>query len=159
MGAKVQKNNENKSYFKEKLYFCKEKSMNYSNHPVTKEYRRLLRKTETTSERILWKKLRGKQLDGYRFRQQHGYGPYILDFYCPSLRLCIELDGEVHEQECVKLKDEDRTSFLRQQRIHVLRIKNEEVENNIEEVLMKIRDYIYSINRDCEVVQTPNPLT
>ncbi len=80
-------------------------------------------------------------------------------FYCPALRLCIELDGEVHEQERVKLKDEDRTSFLRQQRIHVLRIKNEEVETNIEEVLKKIRNYINSINRDCEVVQTPNPLT
>ena len=133
--------------------------MKYSNHPVTKEYRQLLRKTETTSERILWKKLRGKKLDGFRFRQQHGYGPYILDFYCPALRLCIELDGEVHEQERVKLKDEDRTSFLRQQRIHVLRIKNEEVETNIEEVLKKIRNYINSINRDSEVVQTPNPQT
>ena len=133
--------------------------MNYSNHPVTKEYRQLLRRTETNSERILWEKLKGRQLDGYKFRQQHGYGPYILDFYCPSLKLCIEVDGEVHDNEIVKQKDIERTLFLRQQKIHVLRIKNEEVEENIEEVLNKIREYINSINRDCEAVQTPIPLT
>ncbi len=133
--------------------------MNYSNHPVTKEYRQLLRRTETNSERILWEKLKGRQLDGYKFRQQHGYGPYILDFYCPSLKSCIEVDGEVHDNEIVKQKDIERTLFLRQQKIHVLRIKNEEVEENIEEVLKKIREYINSINRDCEAVQTPIPLT
>ena len=133
--------------------------MNYSNHPVTKEYRQLLRRTETNSERILWEKLKGRQLDGYKFRQQHGYGPYILDFYCPSLKLCIEVDGEVHDNEIVKQKDIERTLFLQQQKIHVLRIKNEEVEENIEEVLNKIREYINSINRDCEAVQTPIPLT
>ena len=133
--------------------------MNYSNHPVTKEYRRLLRRTETPTERMLWKKLKGKQLDGYRFRQQHGYGPYILDFYCPSLRLCIELDGEVHDEDIVKQKDEERTIFLHQQKINILRFKNKEVETNIEDVLNRIREHINSINRDCEVVQTPNPLT
>ena len=159
MAAKVQKNFQTDSYFKEKLYFCKENGMNYSNHPVNKEYRRLLRRTETSVERMLWRKLKGKQLDGYRFRQQHGYGPYILDFYCPSIRLCIELDGRVHDNEIVKQKDKERTLFLQQQKIHVLRIKNEEVEEDIEDVLNKIREYINSINRDCEAVQTPNPLT
>jgi len=53
--------------------------MNYSNHPATKDYRQLLRKTETPAERMLWRKIKGKQLDGYRFRQQHGYGPYVTD--------------------------------------------------------------------------------
>ena len=134
--------------------------MNYSNHPATKEYRQLLRKTETPTERMLWKKLRGKQLDGYRFRQQHGFGPYVLDFYCPSLRLCIELDGDVHEEEKVRQKDEERTQFLEENRIKVLRFRNEEVEQGLDNVLVKIRDYINTcINRGCEGVQTPNPLT
>ena len=133
--------------------------MNYSNHPATKEYRRLLRMTETSTERMLWKRLRGKQLDGYRFRQQHGFGPYVLDFYCPSIRLCIELDGGVHNDEKVKQKDEERTVFLKQNRIQVLRFRNEEVEQNIEYVLERIKDFILSINQGQEGVQTPNPLT
>ena len=135
-------------------------SMNYSNHPATKEYRRLLRRTETPMERMLWSKLKGKQLEGYRFRQQHGFGPYVLDFYCPSLRLCIELDGEVHDEENVKQKDNDRTQFLMQNRISVLRVRNEEVEHNINLVLDRIRDFINSsVNRVQEGVQTPIPLT
>ena len=134
--------------------------MNYSNHPATKAYRQLLRRTETPTERMLWKKLRGKQLEGYRFRQQHGFGPYVLDFYCPSLRLCIELDGDVHNEESVKLKDEERTRFLKQNRIKVLRFRNEEVEQRIDHVLMKIREFINtSINGGDEGVQTPTPLT
>ena len=118
--------------------------MNYSNHPVTKEYRQLLRRNETPTERMLWKRLRSKQLDGFRFRQQHGYGPYILDFYCPSLRLCIELDGEVHNTLEAQHHDYERTLYLNECKIHVIRFKNEEVEQNMEEVLSKIRDYIYN---------------
>ena len=109
--------------------------MNYSNHPATKEYRQLLRRTETPTERMLWRKLRNKQLDGYRFRQQHGFGPYILDFYCPVLRLCIELDGDIHNDENVRQKDNDRTIFLNQNKISVIRFKNNEVETDI--VLLK----------------------
>ena len=116
--------------------------MNYSNHPVTKEFRQLLRKTETPMEKKLWKYLRNRQLDGYKFRQQHGYGPFVLDFYCPSLRLCIELDGGIHDEMRVIEKDIDRTAFLNDNRIHVLRFRNEEVEEDIEKVLNRIREYI-----------------
>ncbi|MBP5340264.1 MAG: endonuclease domain-containing protein [Prevotella sp.] len=130
--------------------------MNYSNHPVTKEFRQLLRRSETPTERMLWKHLRGKQLDGYRFRQQHGFGPYVLDFYCPSLRLCIELDGSVHDSLEARQKDEERTMFLNQNRISVMRFKNDEVEGNLEGVIERIREYITLLT---EVVQTPNPLT
>ena len=105
--------------------------MKYSNNPATKEYRQLLRRSETPMERKLWKYLRGKQLYGYRFRQQHGYGPYVLDFYCPALKLCIEIDGEVHDDVRVKEKDEDRTVFLHDNNIHVIRFKNKEVEKDI----------------------------
>ena len=133
--------------------------MNYSNHPITKDFRRQLRHDETPAERILWKHLRGKQLEGYRFRQQHGFGMYVMDFYCPSLRLCIELDGSVHDDEIVKQKDKERTKFLETSRIHVIRFKNDEIENDIEDVKKRILEYIHSMNRSCEAVQTPNPLT
>jgi len=106
---------------------------------------------------MLWKHLRGKQLDGYRFRQQHGFGPYVLDFYCPALRLCIELDGSVHDSVEARQKDADRTTFLNQNRISVLRFKNDEVEDNVEGVIERIREYISLLLT--EGVQTPNPLT
>ena len=130
--------------------------MHYSNHPVTKEYRQILRRTTTPTENMLWRRLKGKQLDGLRFRQQHGYGPYVLDFYCPSLRLCIELDGNIHDEEQVRLKDEERTEFLLEQRIHVLRFRNEDVENDVEGVLERIREYINRvIINKTEAVQPP----
>ena len=131
--------------------------MNYSNHIVTKEYRQLLRRNETPAERMLWKHLRSKQMEGCRFRQQHGFGPYVLDFYCPALRLCIEVDGEVHDQDVQRQKDEDRTVFLNQNRIVVIRFRNEEIENNMSDVLDKIKTVIHGLVG--AHVQTPNPLT
>ena len=109
--------------------------MNYSNHLVTKEYRQLLRKEATPSERIIWKRLQKRQIDGYKFRQQHGMGPYVLDFYCPELRLCIEVDGEIHDLPENKEKDRERTIFLNQNRIEVIRFRNEEINENIEDVI------------------------
>jgi len=93
-------------------------------------------------EKKLWRYLKGKQLDGYRFRQQHGFGPFVLDFYCPALRLCVEVDGGVHQEESVKEKDEDRTVFLNENRIKVIRVTNDEVETDIDKVLEKIRTFI-----------------
>ena len=134
--------------------------MNYSNPVITKEFRRFLRHEETPTERMLWKFLRKKQLDGYRFRQQHGFGPYIMDFYCPELRLCIELDGSVHDGLEAQQKDADRTAFLNEHRISVLRFRNEEIESDVECVLNRIRDYIKNnLKGGMTFVQTPNPLT
>ena len=110
----------------------------------------------------LWKHLCKRQLDGYKFRQQHGFGPYVLDFYCPELRLCIELDGEVHDTKEVHLKDIERTEFLKYNKIHVLRFKNEEVDKNIETVIERIRMYIEKIKSTgsalsaCSDPQPPN---
>ena len=56
--------------------------------------RNSLRNNSTAAESTLWKVLRNKQIEGLRFRRQHSIGPYIMDFYCPEIKLCIELDGE-----------------------------------------------------------------
>ena len=91
---------------------------------------------------MLWRKIQNKQLDGHRFRQQHGFGAYVLDFYCPKLRLCIEVDGCVHDTPEQKQKDAERTEFLHHNGIRVIRFRNEEVEGDIESVLNRIRQFI-----------------
>ncbi|MEE3385666.1 MAG: endonuclease domain-containing protein [Prevotella sp.] len=116
--------------------------MNNSNQPYNKEYRRLLRHDMTPSERLLWKHISDKQLDGWRFRRQHGFGPYVLDFYCPVLKLCIEVDGEIHQRTDVVEKDKERTSFLESNGIKVIRFTNDEIENDISDVLERIRRFI-----------------
>ncbi len=116
--------------------------MNNSNQPYNIEYRRLLRHDMTPSERMLWKHISYKQLDGWRFRRQHGFGPYVLDFYCPVLKLCIEVDGEIHQRTDVFEKDKERTSFLGSNGIKVIRFTNDEIENDISDVLERIRRFI-----------------
>ena len=116
--------------------------MNNSNQPYNKEYRRLLRHDMTPSEKMLWKHISDKQLDGWRFRRQHGFGPYVLDFYCLVLKLCIEVDGEIHQRTDVVEKDKERTSFLESNGIKVIRFTNDEIENDISDVLERIRRFI-----------------
>ncbi len=83
--------------------------------------RKHLRKKLTAAEATLWKLLKGQQLDGRKFRRQHGVDKYILDFYCPSERLAIELDGEHHFSDQGLEYDEKRTNFLMALNIRVLR--------------------------------------
>ena len=98
----------------------------------------------TDAERLLWKRLCKKQLDGWKFRRQHGLGDFVMDFYCPIIKLCIEVDGGIHDEPDVHLKDVRRTEFLEKQCIRVLRFKNEEIENNIDDVVNRIKEYIKS---------------
>ena len=67
-----------------------------SNSKRLKELRRTLRNNPTPAESELWKHLKADKLDGLRWRRQFSVEDYILDFYCPSIRLCIELDGNEH---------------------------------------------------------------
>jgi len=131
--------------------------MNYSNHLVTKEYRQLLRKEATPSERIIWKRLQKRQIDGYKFRQQHGMGPYVLDFYCPELRLCIEIDGDIHDLPENKKKDSERTIFLNQNKIEVIRFTNEEIAENIDDVINSIKEKIKEIYGKKKLFRPPTP--
>jgi very-short-patch-repair endonuclease len=72
-----------------------------------------LRQNLTEAEKLLWDLLRSKETLGHRFRRQHPFGNYILDFYNHKLKLCIEVDGEYHLQEEQKEKDADREEFLK----------------------------------------------
>ena len=98
---------------------------------------RELRKNLTEQEKILWSKLRRRQLNGMYFRKQHPYNIYILDFYCHKKRLCIEVDGEIHLLK--KDYDRERTKFLESSGLRELRFKNHDIENRLDWVIEEIR--------------------
>ena len=101
-----------------------------------------LRRNETIAEKLLWEKLRNNQLEGLKFRRQHPVNIYIADFYCHKFKLIIELDGDYHNQEEQKQKDEVRTEVLRLNDLKIIRFKNEEVEQDINQVLTTIKNKI-----------------
>jgi len=106
---------------------------------TTKEIEEAAKRLRTNlnqAEALLWHRLRGKQLNGLKFRCQHPVGNFILDFYCPSLKLVIEIDGNSHDDR--QEYDQFRTNELSLYGYQVIRFTNEEVFNDIEKVLAKI---------------------
>ena len=89
--------------------------------------RQALRRNATIAERALWRLLRSRQLEGYKFRRQHAVGPYILDFYCAPGRLAVEVDGSQHYTSTGLADDALRTLYLRAAGVRVLRFTNVEV--------------------------------
>ena len=85
---------------------------------------RLLRRNLSLPEKLLWVRLRGAEV---RFRKQHPIGPYVLDFYCASAKLAIEIEGFSHDVGDRPARDEFRTEWLRRHDIEVLRIPAKEV--------------------------------
>lgn len=109
-----------------------------------KALRRQLRREATTAERRLWCYLKNRKFHGFLFRRQHGIGRYIVDFYCPKLRLVIEIDGEVHQKLEIHLNDEIRQRYIEDCYLRVVRFTNDEVNNNIVEVMKKLGELVTS---------------
>ncbi|AFZ49951.1 endonuclease domain-containing protein [Dactylococcopsis salina] len=110
--------------------------------PEVEQAARHLRANLTPAERVLWEALRNKRLKGLRFRCQHPVGNFILDFYCASCKLAIELDGEIHEHQ--QEYDHERSEKLAEYGYRVIRFSNEEVINNLPQVLAKIEQEAFS---------------
>jgi len=100
---------------------------------------RLLRKKQTGAEKILWEMLRNKKLDGYKFKRQHGFGTFIVDFYCYASKLIIEIDGKIHEKKEQKERDFIREEVLIDSGFKVIRFTNDEVIDEIDYVINEIR--------------------
>ncbi len=99
----------------------------------------------TISEKLLWERLKLKQICGVRSRRQHPIDFFIADFYCHEARLVIEIDGQIHDQQ--KEYDDGRSAEMEKYYIKVIRLTNSEVENNIEDVVKRIE---YEVNRRME---------
>ena len=99
-----------------------------------KQIRKKLRNSATPQEVILWSRLKNERL-GCKFRRQHSIGKYVVDFYCPAKKLIIEIDGSQHIDNTY---DTDRDAYLKNLGFKVLRFWDNDVNNNLEGVLMKI---------------------
>jgi very-short-patch-repair endonuclease len=99
---------------------------------------RYLRKNATDCERILWRHLRNRKFADYKFRRQHAIDPYVLDFYCPALKLAIELDGSGHDSRLREKRDKKREKFLIAQGIAVIRFWNHQIREELDSVLETI---------------------
>ena len=121
--------------------------MNYiRNNPKLKQRRRDLRRDQTDAEKLLWQKIRNRQLHGRKFYRQYSVGPYVLDFYCPKSKLAVELDGGQHAKDDRRAYDEHRCEYLKALGIEVMRFWNNEVMTNIEGVLIEIAQRITPSN-------------
>ena len=112
------------------------KPMHFGARSILFEYAKQLREEKSTeAERVLWKHLKSRKLQGYKFRFQHPFGNYIADFFCHEKRLVIEVDGGYHfEKEQIEL-DDARTEWLNERGIKVIRFRNGEVLNDTKKVL------------------------
>ena len=116
----------------------------------TKTISRRLRSVQTDAETCLWRRLRSRQIDGYKFRRQHPIPPYVADFCCLEAKLVIELDGSQHTIE----SDAARTRFLETRGWKVVRFWDTDVLLNIEGVL----DAIWNILGPRTLTPTPLPM-
>ena len=102
-------------------------------------FARYLRKKQTIPETRLWERIRGRKLNGFKFRRQHPIArKYIVDFYCAEKKLIIEIDGSIHSLAENKFSDKTRENFLLELGYHIIRFENKEVMNDMQSVLVKI---------------------
>ena len=99
-----------------------------------------LRKNSTPQEVIFWSRVRAKRFKGLKFKRQYSLGRYIVDFICLEKKLIIELDGYQHKEENQERYDEERTEFLEKLGFKILRFWNNEINDNMEGVFIKIEN-------------------
>jgi very-short-patch-repair endonuclease len=117
----------------------------------SKSHARELRRTLTIPERMVWAKLRDRQLNGLKFRRQQPIGNYIVDFYCAERRLIVEIDGHSHAEQIEH--DATRTRWLEQEGFRVMRFLNWDVTQNLSSVI----EAIVQAAASSEGISKPSP--
>ena len=102
--------------------------------------RRRLRRNASEVETILWSCLRKKALGNFKFRRQYGIGRYVVDFYCPSIKLVIEVDGDSHFSSEAQEYDRLREVYILSLGIKIIRFTNLEIQKNIDGVISRIAE-------------------
>jgi very-short-patch-repair endonuclease len=98
----------------------------------------------TGTELRVWIRIRGRKLDGWKFRRQHPIGPYWVDFYCPAARLIVEIDGPTHEDELTSAYDIRRQAWLETEGYRVLRIPvfwiDQDADDAVDSILVALEE-------------------
>ena len=115
----------------------------------TKQYAKELRQHMTPEERRLWYDFLSQ--NSYHFRRQQPIGNYIADFYAPSIRLVVEVDGSQHFEETGQRYDAARSEFLRQQGVRVLRFTNEQIQRRFSSACEAVERAIADIRAGKEI--------
>jgi len=117
-------------------------NLHHHANPSTYEIARVLRKQQTEAEELLWQLLRNRKVAGIKFRRQHPFENYVLDFYCHEVKLAIEADGGIHNEPDVVQYDNARTARLQESGIAVFRFTNEQIKANPLSVISKIESWL-----------------
>jgi very-short-patch-repair endonuclease len=120
--------------------------------PYLKQYARDLRKSATYTEKLIWKLVRGKFENKYRFHRQRPLDNFIADFYCNELHLVIELDGITHTWDITKEKDLIKENKLNELGINLLRFTDEQVISDVDYVIECIKKYIVAFDENSELI-------
>ena len=112
------------------------------NKTSEKDKRRTLRNNMPKAELVLWTKLRSKGFDGHKFRRQYSVGKYVVDFFCPKLKLAVEVNGDSHFSEESERGDRERQNFIESFGISFLRVTNNDIYENLDGVLERIEGSI-----------------
>ena len=107
-----------------------------------KNTRKELRNNATKTEKILWEKLKWSQFHWLKFRRQHSVGRYVLDFYCNSKKIWIELDWIHHLQEDILEYDKIRTEIIEKYWIRIIRIPDKRIHYDMNNVLIELEQFI-----------------
>ena len=109
--------------------------------------RKMLRKNIPTPESILWQTVRNRKINNLKFKRQFSIGRYVVDFYCPTLQLAIEIDGDYHNAKSIKEYDAERQLFIESLGISCFRFTNKDISENLESVINKIHSFSLSLRR------------
>ena len=112
-----------------------------------------LRLNMTPAEKILWEYLKDRKMEEVKFRRQHPLRHFIPDFYAHELKLIIEIDGEYHEKRNQQFSDEQRELKLKASRCWILRFKNQDVYDTLDDVVEKIRNYVIALKSQKHMIK------
>jgi very-short-patch-repair endonuclease len=115
------------------------------NKSTQTEKRGMLRRSMSKAEVLLWTHLSRKQMLGYKFRRQYGVDKFVVDFYCPKLKLAIEIDGPSHAEQEGVAYDKMRQSYIEGLGIQFVRFQNDEIYEDMQSVLESIASKIKSL--------------
>ena len=111
------------------------------------DFSKHLRRASTPAEYTLWQLVRNRQRCQAKFRRQHIFGPYVLDNYCPEVKLAVECDGQPHFTPEGIERDRARTKWLNSQGIEVIRFNSDQIENDTQRVLLAIDNVIMRLRK------------